>query len=222
MPVCNWCLEPLGNSHPLRRWCSKRCRQTAWRIRRLRHGATPALEPLALAYADPPFPGMARKLYGSEEVDHKELIQGTLSAFDGWALSTSAQALPYVLSICPENVRICTWVKPIGVSTRTMGLHNSWEPLIVCGGRVRRPGVRDWLRAQPARGGGQLPGRKPLAFCAWLFDCLGMLPGDYFCDLFPGTGIVMRAWRQLANQRSANLVSAQTNTRTRGGSRETA
>ena len=39
-------------------------------------------------------------------------------------------------------------------------------------------------------------GRKPLAFCRWLFDLLGMKAGDSLIDLFPGTGIVSRAWAQ--------------------------
>lgn len=68
----------------------------------------------------------------------------------------------------------------------------------VVGGRQRPPGVRDFLSAQPARGGGELPGRKPIAFCAWLFDLLGMLPGDTLIDRFPGSGIVGRAWQELA------------------------
>jgi hypothetical protein len=41
-------------------------------------------------------------------------------------------------------------------------------------------------------------GRKPLAFCAFLFEQLGMLPGDELADLFPGTGIVSRAWAELS------------------------
>jgi predicted methyltransferase len=51
----------------------------------------------------------------------------------------------------------------------------------------------------PARGEGTLPGRKPIAFCAWLFDLLGMRPGDILIDLFPGTGIVTRAWAEVSS-----------------------
>lgn len=98
-----------------------------------------------------------------------------------------------------DGARVCAWVKPIGVSVRTYGLHNTWEPVIVVVGRHRRPGKRDWLRAMPARGEGTLPWRKPIAFCAWLFDLLGMLPGDTLVDLFPGTGIVSRAWAELSS-----------------------
>ncbi len=43
-------------------------------------------------------------------------------------------------------------------------------------------------------------GRKPVAFCAWLFDLLGMVPGDELVDLFPGTGAVTRAWRELSSR----------------------
>ena len=71
--------------------------------------------------------------------------------------------------------------------------------MIFFGGRKCKPGVRDWLQAQPARlGRSKLIGRKPLAFCAWLFDLLGMLPGDELVDLFPGSGGVGRAWHEVS------------------------
>jgi len=155
--------------------------------------------PLIFAYADPPYPGFARKYYRRREVNHQALIASLeASGYAGWALSTSARALRELLPLCPPRARVCAWVKPIGVSSRTFGMHNTWEPVVVCPGRRLRPGVRDWLSAQPARNGGTLPGRKPLAFCAWLFRVLGMLPGDELVDLFPGTGIVSRSWRELS------------------------
>jgi len=155
---------------------------------------------MRFAYADPPYPGLSSKYYRDEpsfagEVDHVELIASLkASGYDGWALSTGAYALRDLLPLCPPDARVCAWVKPIGVSSRSNGLHNTWEALIVVGGRQRPPGRRDWLRAQPARGGGDLPGRKPIAFCAWLFECLGMRPGDELADLFPGSGVVTRCW----------------------------
>lgn len=158
---------------------------------------------MRFAYADPPYPGRAHKYYRSEEVDHAALVQSLGAGFDGWALSTAADALRDVLPLCPAEARVLAWVKPIGASPRTRGLHNCWEPLIVVPGRRRRPGLRDWLRAQPARGGGSLPGRKPVAFCAWLFDALGMAPGDELVDLFPGTGVIGRAWAEASRVPSA-------------------
>lgn len=159
---------------------------------------------MSFAYADPPYPGLAKKYYSDQpsfagEVDHRALIASLeASAYDGWALSTSAAALRDVLPLCPSGARVTAWVKPIGASPRTFGIHNTWEPLIVVRGRALRGGVRDWLRAQPARFGGSLPGRKPLSFCAWLFDLLGMVRGDTLDDLFPGSGVITRAWRSVS------------------------
>lgn len=73
-----------------------------------------------------------------------------------------------------------------------------WEALIVVRGRQEPPGKCNWLRAQPARFGGELPGRKPIAFIAFLWRMLGARPGDALVDLFPGTGIVGRAWENLS------------------------
>lgn len=202
---CSWCRELLpATVRPDARFCGKKCRQTAFRLRRRRTTEAATDRPMRLAYADPPYPGRAARYYKDQatfagEVDHRELI-ASLQAFpDGWALSTAADALRDVLPLCPPEARVCAWVKPVGACPLTYGLHNTWEPLIVVRGRQRRPGVRDWLSAQPARFGGDLPGRKPLLFCAWLFDCLGLMPGDELVDLFPGTGVIGRAWDELGD-----------------------
>lgn len=206
---CAWCRSLLEVAAAAdTRFCGRKCRQSAFRLRRRRQTEDMASRPMRFAYADPPYPGLARKYYQNEasyggEVDHRALVASLAAGgYDGWALSTSAKALRDVLPLCPEGARVCSWVKPIGASTRTFGLHSCWEPLIVVRGRPLRPGVRDWLSAQPARGGGELPGRKPIAFCAWLFDCLGMLGGDTLVDLFPGTGVVTRAWAELSPRSS--------------------
>lgn len=157
--------------------------------------------PGRFAYFDPPYPGLARKYYRNEptyggEVDHAALVQRAESVgLTGWALSTSEAALRDVLPLCPLGARVCPWVKPHGVPRATHGIHNAWEPLIIVRGRQRPPGKRNWLSALPARGGGTLPGRKPIAFAAFLFTMLGMLPGDDLIDVYPGTGIISRAWR---------------------------
>lgn len=156
---------------------------------------------MRLAYADPPYPGTAelyrdQPTYGGE-VDHVALLS-LLQLHDGWALSTSEKALRWLLPLCPKGTRVCPWVKPIGVSRQTYGMHSTWEPLLVFPARHMRPGFRNWLATPPARGGGTLIGRKPLAFCAFLFQCLGALPGDELADLYPGTGIVGRAWAELS------------------------
>ncbi len=202
---CPWCRGPLPRD-PRARWCSKRCRQAAHRARRLAVEVATTARPLRIAYADPPYPGLARKYYGREstfagEVDHAELIARLVRDYpDGWALSTSAAALRDVLPLCPPGARVCAWVKPHGVPESTRGPHSVWEPVIVVGGRKLAPGVPDALRALPARlGGSDLMGRKPLAFSAWLFRLLGMQPGDELHDMFPGSGAVSAAWRAVSS-----------------------
>lgn len=200
--LCDWCGKKLLLLRSDARFCGRRCRQSAFRARRLHVVEVVEGSQLRFAYADPPYPGKAKECYQHEptyggEVDHVSLIDRLTTAYDGWALSTGAYALRQILPLCPPTVRVCAWVKPIGASSLTRGIHNTWEPLIVAPGRRLRPGKRDWLRAMPARGGGDLIGRKPIAFCVWLFELLGMLPGDSFDDLFPGSGIVGTTWRTI-------------------------
>jgi hypothetical protein len=202
--ACAWCRSRIEvTARAAQVFCSQGCRQFAFRLRRRRTTDAVSAQPMRFCYADPPYPGLAKRYYQHEdtyagEVDHAELIASLeASGYDGWALSTSARALRAVLPLCPDGARVCPWVKPIGAAPATYGPHNTWEPLIVVRGRKLRPGFRDWLSAAPARGGGSLPGRKPIAFCAFLFEQLGMLPGDELVDLFPGTGVVGRAWAEL-------------------------
>lgn len=206
MSACAWCDEDLAeDARSDAVFCSKVCRQRAWRLRGRRVETRARVErarvPLRMAYADPPYPGLARRYYRTEsmfagEVDHVALL-ARLRSFDGWALSTGAFALRDLLPLCPAGALVCPWVKPGRRAARSYGPANAWEPLIVVPGRRLRPGVCDWLLAAPARlGGSTLKGRKPLAFVGWLFDCLGLLPGDELEDLFPGSGVVGRAWRE--------------------------
>lgn len=155
---------------------------------------------MRFAYADPPYPGLARRYYGTEEVDHPELIARVCREFpDGWALSTSSEALRDVWAICPAGARVACWVKgprPC-VSWRP---RSAWEPLIVVGGRPRRLEVAEDLSDVLLWGGRQhshpdaLVGMKPAAFCEWMFRQLGAMAGDELVDLFPGSGAVGRAW----------------------------
>lgn len=209
--VCPWCRGPMPDD-PRARWCSKRCRQAGHRARRLAAAVEATDRPLRIAYADPPYPGLSRRYYGREatyagEVDHVALVARLVAEFpDGWALSTSAAALRTVLPLCPPEARVCAWVKPHGVPEATRGPHNTWEPLIIMGGRQLPPGVPDALRALPARlGGSSLMGRKPIAFCVWLFSLLGMRPSDELTDLFPGSGIVSAAWRAVSSKASGDV-----------------
>jgi len=158
--------------------------------------------PKRLGYADPPYPGLAHRYYRDHpdyagEVDHAELIASLSAAYDGWALSTSREALRDLLPLCPPNHGLGVWLKANGPDPRTRGVDHQWEPVIYVPARERKGAmVRDWLYAKPARGGGDLMGRKPIAFCMWLFQLLGAAPVDDLDDLFPGTGVVQSSWRQ--------------------------
>ena len=104
---------------------------------------------MRFAYADPPYPGKAKKHYGSDarEVHHGLLVAHLNGDFDAWALSTNGTTLRYVLQFCPDDVRIGDVV-------------DFWRVEVVEPGRLLRlrtemkvPG-RAWLQleAQPVDG----------------------------------------------------------------------
>jgi hypothetical protein len=118
--------------------------------------------------------------------------------YDGWALSTSAEALPVVLALCPPGVRVAAWHRGERPVRSRWPLH-AWEPVICCGGRQLIGSARRVDSIVCGVGPlGTLPGRvlgaKPAAVCRWIFTLLGACPGDTFADLFPGSGAVGRAW----------------------------
>lgn len=157
---------------------------------------------MRIAYADPPYPGQAEKHYGDDprcaEVDHAELIARLNRDYDGWALSSGADiaAMQYVVPLLPVGTRICAWVKPFASFKPNVTLAYAWEPVFVKPARNRSrelPTVRDWVAANITLKKGT-HGAKPDAFSFWLFDALGMEPGDVFDDVFPGSGAVSEAW----------------------------
>lgn len=160
---------------------------------------------MRFGYADPPYPGMGKKYEEGVETDHVRLLGLLESQFpDGWALSTSSPALRDVLNAAPSDVRVAAWVKPFASFKPGVNPAYAWEPIIFRGGRKRdrsHPTVRDWVSANITLKKG-LTGAKPVQFCYWLFDLLGMEDGDEFIDIFPGTGIVERAWVEWKTQRA--------------------
>ncbi|HSE46365.1 MAG TPA: hypothetical protein VLA89_13650 [Gemmatimonadales bacterium] len=161
---------------------------------------------MRFAYADPPYIGCAHRYPEKQEVHHGDLIARLIAEFpDGWALSASSPSLKIILPMCPDDVRVMAWVKPFAVFKPNVNPAYAWEPVIVRGGRKRtrqQPTVRDWVSANITLKKG-LVGAKPEQFCLWLFDVLGMQPGDELADLFPGTGIVTRSWEHYQKIASA-------------------
>ncbi len=165
-----------------------------------------------MAYADPPYPGQAERLYREHadyagEVDHAELIADLLARYpDGWALSTSVVSLPAVLRLCPERVLVCCWLKR--ATSPPMGDNRmySWEPVILCDTPNPRTPTRIHCEVNAdqytfrAKRDGYVVGAKPRGFCYWLFDAMGLGPGDELVDLFPGSGAVGEAWQAWRSQ----------------------
>lgn len=256
---CAWCRGPIPASARVDAiTCSKPCRQARSRFALTVGGASPAtpLAPMSFAYADPPYPGKSKRYYGEHpdfagEVDHAALVE-RLSAYDGWALSTSASALQYVLSLCPSGSRVAAWHRGERTNRHPV-IVNAWEPVIYFGARpvvtagaidVSRgttaaldlshvatldvsnaPGEHDASRGSvrhvasdvdhdASQDAGatrrvdsivlgvtarttdpqRVVGAKPAGFARWMFDLLGVRPGDSFDDLFPGSGAIARAW----------------------------
>lgn len=158
---------------------------------------------MKVAYADPPYIGCAHFYPENEEVDHKELIQRLVDEFpDGWALSLHTPSLKYILSLCPDDVRVMAWVKPFASFKPGVGVAYAWEPVIVRGGRKRtrqQPTVRDWVSANITLKKG-LVGAKPEAFAYWLFDVLNLQRGDELVDMFPGTGVITKCWNEFTSR----------------------
>lgn len=191
--------------------CSKKCRQARHRFRvgvapvpqgDVAGASSQPRQVAHFAYADPPYPGLAKKYYGpgAQEVNHRILI-GTLQERypDGWALSTSAAALGEVLSLCPGSAQVAVWVKGSRAAL-ALRARNAWEPVIVVGGRMRRMEPAEGLDDVLVWGGrqhshpGALVGMKSAAFCEWVFRLLGAERQDTMTDIFPGSGAVSRAW----------------------------
>lgn len=168
---------------------------------------------ITVAYADPPYLGQGRKLYGKHHSEahiwdnpetHRQLIDRLVAEYpDGWAMSCSSPSLRTLLPMCPSSVRIGAWVKPFHAFKKGVRPAYAWEPVIFTGGRNanhppppkggKATTPRDWVSANIMLRQG-LTGAKPPEFCNWLFDLLGLRPGDTFVDLFPGTGGVMDTW----------------------------
>ena len=169
---------------------------------------------MKIAYADPPYPGCAKRHYGpaAQEVDHKVLIQGLEDNFDGWGLSTGVQNLRAILPLCPERIRICAWVKPFNAMKSNISPIFAWEPLIVKPARFGRKSpffVKDYISVMPPifqhRATSDCHGEKPKEFYLWMFKMLGAAPVDDFIDLFPGSGNGMRYWKLFTSQKNLEL-----------------
>lgn len=144
--ACAWCERPIRRAARRdAKTCSKSCRQKLHRFRVAPAALDGSAKPMRFCYADPPYPGLARRYYGCAEVDHEKLVRELARDFpDGWALSTSSSAAFDVLRLVrrrvdPKRVRLCIWVKGSRKGI-TYSARNAYEVLIVVRGRSRRLG----------------------------------------------------------------------------------
>ncbi len=169
----------------------------------------PAAIPRAATFgaSDPPYPDRAHLYPGGVEVVPELHVPELVERFpDGWALATGSHSLRRVLACCPAGVRVLSWHR----QHRPYGEHpRAWEPLIICGGR-RQPDrtVPDALEAPVPTGpmSWEHPGKKPEAWWHWVFDWLGVEPGDAVVDLYPGSGggaLALASYLERARLRAA-------------------
>ena len=160
------------------------------------------------AYADPPYLGCAKKLYGDPTYDdpaaHQALIDRMCAEFpDGWSMSLSSPTLRTILPMCPSDARVAAWVKPFAAFKVGVNPGYCWEPVIWRGGRTKRSRADDTIRDYHSevitlrRG---VPGAKPPGFVKWIVDLLGadVRRGDTITDLFHGSGAMLGVWRPAA------------------------
>lgn len=211
---CVWCdgAIPAGSRSDARH-CSTRCRQAAHRTAIRRASIERTHRPLRLAYADPPYPGLARYYAGHPDFAGEVALPGLLAdlvAYDGWALSTSARSLGDVLAIARAVAldagapvpSVAAWLRGRPVPHPSAAILNAWEPVLYVPARRTRPrrqrATPDALAGRTPRRRPTLPadviGAKPPDFAVWLFGLLGARPGDSLEDLFPGSGAIARAW----------------------------
>lgn len=164
---------------------------------------------MRFAYADPPYLGCCHKydhhhpdgLCWDDLATHRRLVDRLARDYpDGWALSCNTPSLRHVLPLCPEDVRVASWVKPFHALRKGVRPSYGWEPVIFRGGRNanhpppekggKATTPRDFISAPITMRKG-LTGAKPAVVCEWILDLLGHDPAtDTLDDLYPGTGVM--------------------------------
>ena len=159
---------------------------------------------MRFAYADPPYPGQARRHYSQDErcaeVDSEKLVDFLEEQFpDGWALSSHEGGLDILLPICRERgwtltnhqIRMGIWLKPFHIFKPGVNPSYGWEPVLFRGGRKRtreQPTLKNFLIHNITLKKG-LVGVKPEEVAEWVLDWLNVQAGDEFYDIYPGSGV---------------------------------
>lgn len=171
---------------------------------------------MKLAYADPPYYGMGKKMYGKLHPDaaiwddkqsHINLMFKLQVGYDGWALSCNSKDLKWLLPEAPDDVRVAVWLKPFANWRPNYRVQYTWEPVLFKPSRPSKgyqkgiESVRDHLVCNIALKKG-LSGAKPDAFNNWILELINYEPGDSFNDMFPGTNGMAEAIIRTENELS--------------------
>ena len=125
-------------------------------------------------------------------------------------MSAAMYSLKEIIAIAPADARLAAWVKPWSAFKPGVDPAYTWEPVLFKTARKaskHTPTVKDHLICNITLKKG-LCGAKPRDFCFWVFDLLGMKPGDELVDVFPGTGIVGRCWEEMKKEPARQLELA--------------
>ena len=177
---------------------------------------------MKFAIADPPYIGLSVKFYGDQHPEaavydtiegHRALIERLCDEFaDGWCLCLHSPSLRTILPMCPDDVRVMSWVKPFCSFKPDVRVAYAWEPVIVRGGRPfdgrEIDTVRDWVSANASMMKG-FPSAKPPKLVRQMLAWLNAEPSDEIVDLFPGSGIVtetVEEWRIAARPKQLELI----------------
>lgn len=171
---------------------------------------------MKLAYADPPYLGQGKRLYGKyheeahiwDELETQiSLLWGLAENFDGWAFSATSTSLSQILPDAPE-CRVGAWIKPFAAWRPNHRVQYTWEPILFVTSRPKGgkgiPSVRDHHSANITMKKG-LPGAKPKTFNEWILEVIGYQEGDEFVDMFPGTEGMKEALDDFNRPRSAEM-----------------
>jgi hypothetical protein len=165
---------------------------------------------MRFGFADPPYLGCCARykhyhpdgLCWDDLSTHACLIERLSVEYEGWALCLHSPSLRQILRFCPEDVRVCAWVKPFAAWKPNVNPGYCWEPVIVWGGRKLGrdvPTVRDYVSCNITLQKGTI-GAKPDPFSNWLFEFVGLQADDEFVDIYKGSGAVGEAWDKWRNQ----------------------
>ena len=164
---------------------------------------------MKLAYADPPYLGMGKKMYGKlheeaaiwdEPQSHISLMQKLDTEYDAWAYSMTSTSLVILAPHVPNGSRFAAWVKPFAAWRPNHRVQYTWEPIVFkthqSKGDKEIPSVRDHISCNIAMKKG-LQGAKPDGFNDYVLELLGWQPGDTVDDLFPGTNGLSEAVKRM-------------------------